>query len=424
MRVLVIGGGAREHAILWKLAQSPRKPDLYAAPGNAGTAELATNLEGRADDVEAMLKAARANDIDLTVVGPEGPLAAGLVDRFRTEGLRVFGPTQAATRIESSKSFAKQTMAAAGVPTAAFAVFDDRESAAAHVRKLALLGKGVPIVVKADGLAAGKGVVIAATLEEALRAVDDAMTSRVFGDAGGRVVIEECLTGQEVSVFCFTDGETVTPLVAAGDYKRIFDGDRGPNTGGMGGYSPPPWWDDALEQRVRETCIEPVVRALASAGTPYSGVLYGGLMLTDAGPKVIEFNARFGDPEAQLVLPRLENDLLDVIDAVLDGKMGSLNLRWSEQAAVAVVLASDGYPRSYETGKPIGPLEGLPGDALVFHAATAMAEGKLVTNGGHVLTAVGLGRTMGDARRIAYETAHRIQFAGRYFRGDIAAFAG
>ena len=423
MRVLVIGGGGREHAIVWKLAQSPDNPELFAAPGNAGTAQLATNLDVRADDVEGMLAAVRANAIDLTVVGPEGPLAAGLVDRFRAEGLRVFGPTQAAARIESSKSFAKQTMADAGVPTAAFAVFDDREDAVAHVRKLGMLRPGASIVVKADGLAAGKGVVVAATLDEALAAVDDAMDGGRFGEAGARVVIEECLIGQEVSVFCFTDGKQVTPLVAACDYKRVLDGDRGPNTGGMGGYSPPPWWDAALERRIRETCVEPVVRALAAAGSPYTGVLYCGLMLTDDGPRVIEFNARFGDPEAQLVLPRLENDLLDVIDAVLDERLGDLDLRWSDEAVVAVVLASAGYPGSYETGVPIAGLDGLPGGALVFHAATALDGGRLVTSGGRVLTAVGRGATITDARRTAYEAASRIDFAGKYHRGDIASFA-
>ena len=423
MRVLVIGGGGREHAIVWKLAQSPDNPELFAAPGNAGTAQLATNLDVRADDVEGMLAAVRANAIDLTVVGPEGPLAAGLVDRFRVEGLRVFGPTQAAARIESSKSFAKQTMADAGVPTAAFAVFDDREDAVAHVRKLGMLRPGASVVVKADGLAAGKGVVVAATLDEALAAVDDAMDGGRFGEAGARVVIEECLIGQEVSVFCFTDGKQVTPLVAACDYKRVLDGDRGPNTGGMGGYSPPPWWDAALERRIRETCVEPVVRALAAAGSPYTGVLYCGLMLTDDGPRVIEFNARFGDPEAQLVLPRLENDLLDVIDAVLDERLGDLDLRWSDEAVVAVVLASVGYPGSYETGVPIAGLDGLPGGALVFHAATALDGGRLVTSGGRVLTAVGRGATIADARRTAYAAVDRIDFAGKYHRGDIASFA-
>ena len=423
MRVLVIGSGAREHAIVWKLAQSPRNPELYAAPGNAGTAQIATSLDVRADDVEGMLAAVREHAIDLTVVGPEAPLVAGLVDRFRSERLRVFGPTQAAARIESSKSFAKQTMAAAGVPTAAFAVFDDREAAAAHVRKLGMLRPGTPIVVKADGLAAGKGVVVAADAEEALGALKRMMEDRAFGEAGARVLIEECLSGPEVSVFCFTDGVRVTPLVAACDYKRIHDGDRGPNTGGMGGYSPPPWWDAAIERRIRETCVEPVVRALAASGSPYTGVLYCGLMLTDDGPQVIEFNARFGDPEAQLVLPRLENDLLDVIDAVLDGRLDALDLRWSDEATVAVVLASGGYPGSYETGVPITGLDRMPSEALVFHAATALRGETLVTSGGRVLTAVGRGATIADARRTAYEAADRIDFGGEYHRGDIASFA-
>ncbi len=420
MRVLVIGSGGREHAILWKLAQSPREPELFAAPGNAGTGAIAENLPVGVDDIDGLASAGHRLGIDLTIVGPEGPLAAGLVDRFRAEDLRVFGPTQAAARIEGSKSFAKQIMRDAGVPTAAFETFDDPAAARAYVR-----AHGAPVVVKADGLAAGKGVVVAQTVEEALAAVDAAMVERAFGDAGARVVIEDCLAGQEVSVFCFSDGERATPLAAACDYKRAFDGDRGPNTGGVGGYSPPPWWDAALEERIRETCIEPVIRELAAQGAPFTGVLYGGLMLTETGPSVIEFNARLGDPEAQLILPRLQNDLLDVIDAALDGGLDRLVMRWSGEQTVCVVLASAGYPGAYETGTFI-PARGLAAAAeraIVFHAGTAMRDGEVITSGGRVFAVVGRADGMAEARRRAYGGAGAIGFEGKQTRSDIAAFA-
>ncbi len=418
MRVLVVGGGAREHAILWKLAQSARRPELFAAPGNAGAESVAVNLPLAADDVDGLASAARERVIDLTIVGPEAPLAAGIVDRFRAEGLRVFGPTQAAARIESSKSFAKELMRAAGVRTAAFEAFDDAAEARSYVR-----ARGAPIVVKADGLAAGKGVVVARTVEDALGAVDAAMVEGAFGEAGARVVIEDCLAGQEVSVFCFCDGAHVTRLAAACDYKRAFDGDAGPNTGGVGGYSPPPWWDAGLEERIRRTCVEPVVRELAARGSPFTGVLYGGLMLTDEGPSVIEFNARLGDPEAELILPRLESDLLDVADAALDGGLDRLDIRWSDECAVCVVLASEGYPGGYETGKPVAGLAAAGERGLVFHAGTARRDGRVATNGGRVFAVVGRGESMGEARRRAYASAEAIAFEGKQARSDIAAFA-
>ena len=418
MRVLVIGGGAREHAIIWKLAQSSRRPELFAAPGNAGSARLAVNLPVRMDDFEGLVAAARDHAIDLTIVGPEAPLVAGVVDRFEAEGLRIFGPTQAAARIEGSKSFSKQTMRAAGVPTAEFGVFDDPAEARAHVRS-----HGAPIVVKADGLAAGKGVVVAQTVEEALAAVDGAMIEGAFGAAGARLVLEDCLVGQEVSVFCFTDGVNVTPLVAACDYKRALDGDLGPNTGGVGGYSPPPWWNEELEERIRLTCIEPVIRELAAQGAPFSGVLYGGLMLTAEGPSVIEYNARLGDPETQLILPLLENDLLDVIDAVLDGGLDRLELRWSDEQTVCVVLSPGGYPGDYEIGKPVHGLGTEDQSSVVFHAGTAERDGSTVTNGGRAFAVVGRAATMAEARRRAYEAAAVIDFEGKQLRSDIAAFA-
>ena len=418
MRVLVIGGGAREHALVWKLAASASTPELFAAPGNAGTAMLATNIPVGADDVEGLLRAAHTNAIDLTVVGPEGPLVAGVVDRFREAGLRIFGPTKSAAMIEGSKAFAKRVMREAGAPTAAFETFADPEDARRYVHE-----HGVPIVVKADGLAAGKGVVVAQTIEEALSAIDQMMVGKSLGDAGAEVVIEECLTGQEVSVFCFTDGKSVTRLVAACDYKRIHDGDRGPNTGGMGGYSPPPWWTDDLERTIRERCIAPVLARLAEMGIPYTGVLFGGLMLTDDGPQVIEFNARFGDPEAQLVLTRLENDFVDVVAAVVDGAVSALDLRMSDTCAVGVVLASEGYPGSYATGKTIAGLDALPSGALAFLAGVAGSPAVPVTSGGRVLTVVGSGATLAEARGLAYEGASKVSFKGEYHRTDIAAFA-
>lgn len=418
MKVLVVGSGAREHAILWKLAQSPRNPELFVAPGNAGTASIATNLPIAVTDFDALVAAACEHGIDLTIVGPELPLTLGIVDRFQREGLRIFGPTQAAARIEGSKSFARQIMRDAGAPTPAFEVFDDADAAREYVRS-----QGAPLVIKADGLAAGKGVVVAQSVDEALGAVDDAMVTRAFGVSGERVVIEQCLVGQELSVFCFTDGECVTPLVPACDYKRVFDGDQGPNTGGMGGYSPPPWWDAAMERQIRETCIEPVIREMARQGSPFTGVLYGGLMLTDDGPAIIEFNARLGDPEAQLILPRMENDLLDVIEAALDGSLPSIDLRWSG-CSVGVVLAPGGYPGPHEAGNALAGLEEAEREAVVFQAGTALADdGRLVTGGSRTMTVVGRSATMAEARARAYAAADMVTFEGKHYRTDIASFA-
>ena len=418
MRVLVIGSGAREHAILWKLAQSPRRPELLVAPGNAGTSTIATNLPIAAEDVDALLQAARHQQVDLTIVGPEGSLAAGVVDRFRAEGMAIFGPTSAAARIETSKAFAKQLMAEQGVPTAPFRVFDRYAEAAEYVRF-----HGAPVVIKADGLTTGKGVVVAGSLDEAHNALDGIMNRRVFGDSGARVVIEDCLYGQEISVFCFTGGSIVSPLVAACDYKRVGDGDTGPNTGGMGSYSPPPFWTPGLERQVRDTIVLPVVKALAANATPYTGVLYGGLIITEGGPMVIEFNARLGDPETQVVLPRLETDLLDVVEAVLHGGLDKLELRWSPDSCVGVAVASAGYPGAYQTGKPIAGLDAMPRDVLAFHAATALSpDGATVTSGGRVVTVVGRGPDLAAARRHAYDGVGAIAFDGAFHRSDIAAF--
>jgi phosphoribosylamine--glycine ligase len=418
MKVLVIGNGGREHTILWKLSQSLRHPELFAAPGNAGTDALATNLPIPADHVDSLLRAAQEHSIDLTIVGPEAPLAAGIVDRFRAEGRAIFGATQAAARIEISKSFSKQLMADAGVPTAGFRIFDTYAEASSYVQL-----RGAPVVIKADGLAAGKGVVVAQTVDEAVHALDDIMRRRSFGTAGDQVIVEECLVGQEVSIFAFTDGVNISSMVAACDYKRIGEGDVGPNTGGMGAYSPPPFWDATLERQLHDTVMAPVIRALAKAGTPYTGVLYGGVILTDEGPQVLEFNARFGDPETQVVLPRLENDLLDVVEAVLSGNLNSIDLRWSGDACVGVVMASEGYPGTYDVGKPVAGLDSLPADTVVFHAGTTKQEDIAITSGGRVLTVVGRGASLATARDKAYTAAKGVSFEGEYHRDDVAHFA-
>ncbi|MBI4285525.1 MAG: phosphoribosylamine--glycine ligase [Chloroflexi bacterium] len=415
MKILVIGGGAREHALVWKLAQSPKVKEIYAAPGNAGTAPIAQNLNVAATDIAALLKTAREKQIDLTVVGPEAPLAEGIVDRFRDAGLPIFGPSQKAAAIESSKVFAKDLMQKHGIPCARSASFDSYSEAKAYLEKQA-----PPVVVKADGLAAGKGVVVATSISEALVALDDFMAKKTLGRAGDRIIIEECLAGREMSAFAFTDGETVVPMLPACDYKRVFDGDRGPNTGGMGSYSPPPFYTAALAEKVTGTIMVPTVRAMAKEGRPYKGVLYGGLMLTADGPKVLEFNARFGDPETQVVLPLLKTDLADIMLAVVDNRLGQLKVEWRDGACVGVVLASGGYPGSYKTGLPVNGLDSLDEDILVFHAGTKLdAAGQVVTNGGRVLTVVATGQTIAEAREKVYNNIPRLHFEGCHYRRDV-----
>ena len=418
MKVLVVGGGAREHAIAWKLSSSPLVDALYVAPGNAGTAAVAENIPVRDTDLDGLLRSARELGVDVTVVGPEVPLAMGIVDRFQAEGLRIFGPTAAAARIESSKVFAKELMVRHGVPTGRAEVFESYDEAVRFVRKLS-----PPLVVKADGLAAGKGVTVARTVDEALQALRECMVDRAFGESGERVLVEECLTGLEVSVFAFVDGESVSPLAAACDYKRAHDGDRGSNTGGMGAYSPPVFWNDALECDIRERIMLPVARALASEDCPFSGILYGGLMLTEDGPKVIEFNCRLGDPEAQVLLPRLKTDLAEVVLAVLDGKLSETPIEWGDEACAGVVVASGGYPGSYVTGHSIAGLSEAAEFGEVFHAGTRDAPGGsgAVTTGGRVLTVVGTGGSLADARERAYGGAARVSFEGGFYRTDIAA---
>jgi phosphoribosylamine--glycine ligase len=418
MRVLVVGSGAREHALLWKLAQSPRVATLLCAPGNAGTAELAENLAVRSTDIEAIVRVAIERRIDLVVVGPEEPLARGLVDRLDEAGIRAFGPTRAAARIESSKSWAKDVMAGAGVPTARSAVVRTLEDAIAALGIFSL-----PVVIKADGLAAGKGVVIAGDRDEAFHILTAFLEDRALGEAAATVVIEEFLRGVEVSVLALTDGESIVPLVPACDYKRVYDRDRGPNTGGMGAYAPPPAVDPAVLATIQSTILEPTVREMADRGTPMRGVLYAGLMLTETGPKVLEFNARFGDPETQVVLPLLDADLAELLAAVADGTLAEVPPPPApDRAAVGVVIASGGYPAPFKTGLTIAGLEEVPDDLLVFHAGTRRDDaGRITTAGGRVLTVVGVGNDLAAARDRAYAGVAALSFEGAHHRTDIAA---
>ncbi len=416
MKVLVVGSGAREHTLVWKLAQSPRVTEMYAAPGNAGMAQQAQLADIKAEDVVGLAKFAKENSIDLTVVGPENPLAAGIVDKFTESGLAIFGPTQKATAIESSKVFAKDLMQRHGIPCAGSESFTEYEKATKYVQS-----QRPPIVIKADGLAAGKGVIIAETVLEAVEALEGVMKAKSFGAAGDSVVIEEYLMGQEMSFFVFTDGNKVLPTVPACDYKRIYDGNKGPNTGGMGSYSPPPFYNDLMGDIIMKTVMVPTILALGDDDRTYRGTLYGGLMITNNMPKVIEFNARLGDPETQVVLPRLKTDLLEVILAVLDNKLDTIELEWTEEACVGVVIASGGYPGSYKKDLPISGLDELDKDITVFHAGTKMGtKGELLTNGGRVMTVTALGKDLAEAREKVYRNIDRIRFEGCYYRKDIA----
>ena len=418
MNVLIIGNGGREHALAWKLSQSPRVGALFAAPGNAGTAELGTNLPIEATDVPALVAVAKEHAIDLAIVGPEAPLAAGAVDALTAAGVRAFGPTKKAAEIEWSKSFARSVMEAAGVRCAEGRTFDDPDEAVAYVQSL-----DEPPVVKADGLAAGKGVIVAGTIEEALAGVDAMMIDRLFGEAGARVVIEERLPGVEASVFAFCDGKHVLMTIPACDYKRALDGDAGPNTGGMGSYSPPEFLDDAAVAEVERTVIVPVARQLAEMGRPYTGVLYAGLMFHGGKASVLEFNCRLGDPETQVILPRLRTDLLDVIEAALEGRLDGMTLEWDDRACVGVVMASGGYPGAYETGRPIDGLDRVDEEAAVFYAGARREGGRVLTDGGRVLLVTALGEDIGEARSRAYDNVRRIEFEGAHYRTDIAARA-
>jgi len=418
MKVLVVGGGGREHALAWKIAQSPKVTQVFVAPGNAGTA-LEPGIDNVAIDVEdipALLDFARSEGIDLTVVGPEVPLVLGIVDIFTDAGLRCFGPDKACARLEGSKAFSKDFLARHGIPTAAYASFTERDEAVAYIRE-----QGAPIVVKADGLAAGKGVILARTEDEAIAAVDDMLAGNAFGEAGHRVVIEEFLTGEEASFIVMVDGKHVLPMASSQDHKARDEGDRGPNTGGMGAYSPAPVVTPEIHDRIMNEVILPTVKGMADEGHPFTGFLYAGLMVAEDGtPKVLEFNVRFGDPETQPIMMRLQSDLVEHIEAALDGALDGQTAAWDSRAALGVVLAAGGYPGSYRKGDVI---TGLPrqelADAKVFHAGTAMKDGEIVTAGGRVLCVVGLGETVAKAQARAYEIVEQIHWKDVYFRRDI-----
>ncbi|WP_298608127.1 phosphoribosylamine--glycine ligase [uncultured Thiothrix sp.] len=418
MKVLVVGSGGREHALAWKLAQSPRVTEVLVAPGNAGTARepKMRNLPIAAEDIDALVYYAQDQEVDLTVVGPEAPLSKGLVDRFRATGLRCFGPTQQAAQLESSKAFAKDFLARHHIATAEYANFTELEPALAYIR-----AKGAPIVIKADGLAAGKGVILAQTEDEAMAAVQDMLAGNAFGAAGSRVVIEEFLVGEEASFIVMVDGEHVLAMASSQDHKARDNGDKGPNTGGMGAYSPAPVVTPAMHDRIMQEVIYPTVRGMEADGIPYTGFLYAGVMITaDGTPKVLEFNCRFGDPETQPIMARLKSDFVELLEAAVDKRLDQVNAEWDSRAAVGVVLAAGGYPDAYAKGAVIQGLEQAAQLAgKVFHAGTADQAGQVVTNGGRVLCAVGLGNSVTAAQAQAYELVKTIQWDKVYYRTDI-----
>jgi len=418
MKILVVGGGAREHTLIWKLRQSPRVRKIFCAPGNTGTAQLAENLPVAVTNIEGLIKVAQEKRIDLVVVGPENPLADGIVNCFGKVGIPIFGPTKAATKLEASKIFSHEVMEKYNIPCAKGMGFSTFAGAVGYVKKQEL-----PIVIKADGLAAGKGVVIAYTIQEAETTLRSFMIERKLKEAGEKVLVSEYLSGKELSVFAFTDGEKVVMAGAACDYKRLYDGDRGPNTGGMGSYSPPEFLTEVLAQEIHETIFVRVVEAMRQEGRLYQGLLYGGLIITSEGPKVLEFNARFGDPETQVQLPLLKTDLVDIILAAINGTLDQIKIEWSDEACVGVVMASRGYPDSPETGFPIFGLDALDKDILVFQAGTKLGQkpGEILTSGGRVLTVVVTGKDMREARDKVYaKGVSRIKFEGCHYRKDIA----
>ena len=416
MKILVVGSGGREHAIVWKLAQSPRQPQLFCAPGNAGIEALATCVPTTADDVAGLKAFVEKQRIDLTVVGPEVPLALGIADEFRRAKLNIFGPTKNAARLEASKIFSKDIMAQAKIRTAQARSFDKQADALAYVDQHEL-----PVVIKADGLAQGKGVIIATTREQARHAIVDSMEKAVFGQAGRQVLIEQFLDGEELTIMAFTDGRTVAPMLPAQDHKRVGDGDTGLNTGGMGAYCPAPLATPALREQVAREILQPIVDTMARLGSPFQGVLYAGLMIVKQVPYVLEFNARMGDPETQVVLPLLKTDLLDVIEAVVEHRLDQLRVEWHDDHAVCVVMTSGGYPGSYENGFPIHGLESHTLEGVtVFHAGTIRKNHAIVTAGGRVLGITGRGKTLADAQAMAYGMAEKISFKGCHYRHDIA----
>lgn len=422
MKILVIGSGGREHALCWKIAQSPRCEKLYCAPGNGGISEVAKLVNINADDINGLLHFAKAERIDLTVVGPETPLVAGIVDAFQKEGLKIFGPAKEVARLEGSKVFAKEMMRRFGVPTADFKVFDKADDALKFLDT-----RKSPVVVKADGLCAGKGVVVSKTIDEAKAAVKSMMVEKIFGPSGNRVIIEDCLVGQEASIIVIADGINVIPLASSQDHKRIFDGDRGPNTGGMGAYSPAPIVTDELFKYILDTVIYPMINGLAKESLSYKGALYAGIMVTEKGPFVLEFNTRFGDPETQAILPRLKSDIVDAMERAIDGKLGGCSLEWDKRPCVSVVVASGGYPGDYEKGMEIKGLDEIKRlkDVVVFHAGTKLGrratdEGKrFITNGGRVLNVTALGSDIKKAIENCYKAITLVHFEKMHYRRDI-----
>ena len=415
MKILVVGGGGREHTICWKLAQSSKVEKIYCAPGNAGIRNVAECVDIQAENLDEIAAFAVSHEIAMAVIGPEVPLAMGITDVLTEKGIRVFGPNRKCAQLEASKSFTKDFLARHGIPTAGYREFTNQE------QLLASLGLyGYPMVLKADGLAAGKGVVIAENEEQARRAAEEMMGARVFGEAGDKVVVEEYLTGVEASMLCFVDEHTIVPMESAQDYKRIFDGDRGPNTGGMGSYSPSLVFTPELEKRIMDEILLPTLRGFRQDGLDFKGVLFVGLMLSEDGPKVIEFNNRFGDPETQSVLMRLESDLAEIFEAVIENRLSEISIEWKPEKAVCVVLASGGYPGNYEKGKSIHGLESVDPDVVVFHAGTKLsADGAVVTDGGRVLGVTAIGSTHEEARKRAFENAAKISFEGMHYRKDI-----
>jgi len=417
VRILVIGGGGREHTLAWKLSQSKNVEKMYAIPGNPGMEKIAEcNSAISISDNDALVAFAKAHKIDLTVVGPELPLANGVVDAFEAAGLKAFGPSKVAAEIEGSKAFSKWLMKKYDIPTAKFEVFTDAEAARAYVNK-----QGAPIVIKADGLAAGKGVIVATTLKQAIEAVDSIMCDQTFGEAGSRVVIEECLVGEEASLLTFTDGETIVPMISSQDHKRAYDNDEGPNTGGMGTYAPAPVATKEILAQVQTEILEPTIQAMVAEGRKYVGCLYVGLMITADGPKVIEYNARFGDPETQVVLPLLDGDLAEIMLACIDGKLADTKVSWKDEAAVCVVMAAGGYPASYQKGDVISGIDAAEADgAVVFHAGTAKTDAGIVTNGGRVIGVTATASSIKQAVDNAYAAVAKISFKDNHFRKDIA----
>ncbi|HHV96491.1 MAG TPA: phosphoribosylamine--glycine ligase [Clostridiaceae bacterium] len=425
MKVLVVGGGGREHAIIWKIKQNPTVEKVYCAPGNGGISELAECVPIKATDIDGMVEFAKSNQMDLVVVSPDDPLGAGMVDALQEIGIRAFGPVKAAAEIESSKAFAKWLMKKYNIPTAEYEVFDDCEKAIEYLKKCRY-----PIVIKADGLAAGKGVVIAEDFDRASEVVRDMIENRMFGEAGRKVVIEEFLKGTEVSALVFTDGKTIEPMVSAQDHKKVFDNDLGPNTGGMGAFSPSRVYTPELAELCMERIITPTVEAMNKEGRTFKGVLYCGLIITEEGPKVLEFNARFGDPETQVILPRLKTDLVDIFNAIIDERLDQINIEWDERAAACVILASGGYPGKYEIGYEIKGIDVITNkkdkgntdmneDVLIFHAGTRLENGKYYTSGGRVLGVTALGGNLESAVEKAYKEVEKIHFHNMHYRKDI-----